>query len=125
MVETKKTTAAVEKAAATKETVKAEAKATVKNVEEKVKAAAKKVADKTAEAKEASEKKSAEKKATAKKLKKNVKIIIQIVKTLSHWIKIKYVFLMNLVVKSNNLAYFIINMKLRKINLIVKIQKFI
>lgn len=67
MSETKKTTAAVEKPAATKETVKAEAKATVKNVEEKVKAAAKKVADKTAEAKEAAEKKSAEKKATAKK----------------------------------------------------------
>ena len=48
MAETKKT-AAVENAAAAKETVKTEAKATVKNVEEKVKAAAKKVADKTAE----------------------------------------------------------------------------
>ena len=60
-MEEEKKTVAAEKAAATKETVKAEAKAAAKNVEEKVKAAAKKVVTKTAEKKEAAEKKAAEK----------------------------------------------------------------
>lgn len=67
MAETKKPVVETEETVAAKDTVKADAKTTVKNVEEKVKAAAKKVVTKTAEKKEAVEKKTAEKKAAAAK----------------------------------------------------------
>ncbi len=69
MAETKEK--AVEKTAS-KEAVKTDAKATVKNVEEKVKAAARKVADKTAKA---AEKKQVAKKKTVAKAPKTAVIL--------------------------------------------------